>query len=101
MLDACTGWANHVILYVGDLDKYGERIEHRIKVGLPDHPNPATVRRIALTSEQVAQYNLPRERNDKTGVEKDGYHVDALPPNVFQEIVREAVEAYLPKETQP
>jgi hypothetical protein len=82
-----------LVLYVGDLDKHGRQIEDRTgddlcaMVSDLDGAPPAW-QPVALTSEQVAEYQLP-EKPDAPG----DYQVEALPPDVLVRLVREAAEA--------
>lgn len=89
-----------VVLYIGDLDKWGETIEHRVADDLAAFVKDLggdldrlRFETIALTASQVVesrQAGNPLPENP----EKPGeYQAEALPPDVLARIVREAVEA--------
>jgi len=91
------------VLYFGDFDPSGESIGESIARELPNtHRAKAGLVRIALTSEQVEQYRLPpaipKPTDSRTAafVARHGeraVELDALPPNVLQELIRDAIEA--------
>lgn len=94
-----------VVLYIGDHDSSGlnmvEDIENRLEIFGMGH---AEVRKIALTMEQVKQYGLPpnpvnmRDSRAEKYVEEHGavsWEVDALPPDVLQDLVRSAISDLL------
>ena len=91
-----------VVLYLGDHDPSGEDMvrdvrDRLVMFGLTE----IDVRKVAITFEQVQQYNPPpnptKMSDSRAGgyVEKFGdecWEVDALPPNVLADLVREAFE---------
>lgn len=119
-----------IILYLGDLDPSGEDmvrdIEERLtmfldggvsidsddgRIETPDGWNtemvsrvPLTVEKIALTMDQVREYQPPpnpAKRTDsrsKAFMQRYGassWEVDALRPNVLRQIIRDAFEEYM------
>jgi hypothetical protein len=84
-----------VVLYVGDLDKWGETIEDRVADDLAafvtdldgDHAS-LRFQTIAITTTQAQDHGLPGNP-DKPGE----FQVEALPPDVLAQIVRAAAEA--------
>jgi len=91
-----------VILYFGDFDPSGLYMD----VDLQNNGflNFAEFRRIALTQEQIEEYNLPFtkvKRGDpryEQYVKEHGlicWELDALPPDVLRKMVREAIEDLL------
>lgn len=98
-----------VILHVGDYDPSGESIydaivqdasafvwQERRHRGVPDAA--IIPRRVALTLEQVEEYDLPTappKSSDSRSANWDGdtCQAEAMPPDILQSVVREAVEA--------
>lgn len=96
-----------VLVYAGDHDPSGEDIDRDFiqRVGVFDE-----VVRIALTSEQVTEYALPSNPNPEVAekLERDSrgpafelrhgyldqYEVDALAPEVLQDLYRAAIERF-------
>lgn len=99
-------WSKHApdILYLGDFDPSGLSMDESNSDTEFNNCNSYT--RIALTMEQIEKYNLPsvdvKRNNDprkKKYVEKYGWkawELDALPPNVFREIITTEIKARLP-----
>jgi len=106
MKDAAERFLNHsgqapVLLYLGDLDPSGEDmvrdVRDRLRVfGVED----VDVTKIAITPEQIRQYDPPPNPVKITDsrvaeyIKKFGYdswEVDALPPNVLTQIVDDAI----------
>lgn len=97
-----------VILHVGDYDPSGESIydaivqdasafvwQERRYRGVPDAE--IRPRRVALTVEQVEEYDLPTappKSSDSRSRNWDGdtCQAEAMPPDVLQDVVKEAVE---------
>jgi hypothetical protein len=89
-----------VVLYIGDLDKWGQTIEDRLADDLAAFVEDLggdldglRFQTIALTATQVEesrQAGEPLPENPETPGE---YQAEALPPDVLARIVREAVEA--------
>jgi hypothetical protein len=94
-----------IVLHLGDYDPSGvsifdamaEDVKAYLQADAPDLP--ATFRRVALTSEQVARYNLPTAPPKKSDSRSKGWtdtcQLEALPPDVLADIVREAIEESL------
>jgi len=100
------GGRRPVVLYVGDHDPSGIDMVRDVRDRLVElgAPGSLDVRRVALTIEQVREYNLPPNPAKLTDaraaayVEKYGYdswEVDALPPDVLARLVRRTVTAYV------
>lgn len=90
---------NIVILYAGDYDPHGFVIYENLKKVLN-----VKIERIALTKEQIEQYNLI-EMPDLKGVEKikndftrlygnKAYELDALPPTVLMNLLGSSISKY-------
>ena len=95
-----------VILYIGDLDPSGEDMvrDIRERLDLLSEHVGADVIKLAITEEQVAQYNPPpnpAKMSDSRAagfVDKFGtssYEADALEPNVLAQVIRDAVVPYI------
>lgn len=91
-----------VVLHVGDYDPSGEALWHNLSedVGAFCSAMGASleVRRIAVTKLQQQQFDLPTappKAKDKRGVFTDSITVqaEALPPDVLQQTVRDAIES--------
>jgi 5S rRNA maturation endonuclease (ribonuclease M5) len=83
-----------VILYLGDLDPHGKRIGRTLEQELRRHLHSDIemhFRRIAITPEQVEQYDLPDNGEAEHKVE-----AEAMPAKILRQILRDAVEALLP-----
>ena len=92
------------VLYFGDFDPTGLDIYRDIEENLEGF---ARTERIALTEDQITQYSLvPQITKDGDTrqakfVERYGdacYELDALPPDAFREIVREAFQEHIDEE---
>jgi hypothetical protein len=66
-----------------------------------------TVRRVALTEEMIAEFDLPTRPTKRKGnshanrFEGDSVELDALPPSVLRELVRAVIEHHVsPEETE-
>ena len=98
-----------VMLHVGDLDPSGESIYSAMADDAAAFVRAdrtlATIRlepvRVALTPEQVAQYELPtapaKASDPRTGAwgERGTCQLEALPPDVLADVVREAIQSRL------
>ena len=91
-----------VVLHVGDYDPSGEALWQNLSEDVGAFctamGGSLEVRRIAVTKLQQEQFDLPTappKAKDKRGVFTDSITVqaEALPPDVLQEIVREAIES--------
>ena len=99
-----------VLLYLGDLDPSGEDMVRDIRDRLNDVFGAAVeVRKIAITPDQVAQYNPPPNPAKMSDSRAAGfvaehgdesYEVDALPPAVLNQVVTDAIEEYVDLEAR-
>ena len=91
-----------LILYFGDYDMRGLDIERNIQQSFEeDFGLEINVERIALTREQIQQYNLPpnpakiHDPMARGWIETQGnvaWELDALEPNVLTNLIKEAIE---------
>lgn len=100
------------IIYLGDLDPSGEDmvrdVRERLEVFMGEDAQDLTVSKLALDHAQVSRYKLPPNplKRDASGYLTDSrgagfaaqhgnqsYEVDALPPEVLQSMVLEAIES--------
>jgi hypothetical protein len=93
-----------VILYLGDHDPSGKNMITDIKNRLEQFQCDATVRDVALTMEQIKQYNLPPNPAKKSDPRSDKYikrhgnlswELDALTPEVLNQLVSSNIEEFL------
>ena len=90
-----------ILFYLGDHDPSGEDMVRDIQDRLNTFGSEVVVRKLALTMDQVQQYAPPPNPAKMTDsrarkyVEEHGqqsWEVDALPPEVLQELIRTAFE---------
>jgi hypothetical protein len=95
------------IIYFGDFDPRGENIPQVIKRDFQRLGYQATLDKVALTPEQIRQYNLvpaPCKKTDSMAshwIEENGdvaYELDALEPNVLRQIVKDNIEKHISQE---
>jgi len=93
-----------VILYLGDHDPSGKNMITDIRNRLEQFQCDATVRDVALTMEQIKQYNLPPNPAKKSDPRSDKYikrhgnlswELDALTPEVLNQLVSSHIEEFL------
>jgi hypothetical protein len=93
-----------ILLYLGDHDPSGEDMVRDIQDRLDMFGANVSVHKIALTMEQVEQYNPPPNPTKLTDtrspayIEKHGnqsWEVDALPPDVMHQIVEDSILEYV------
>jgi len=93
-----------VILYLGDHDPSGKNMITDIRNRLEQFQCDATVRDVALTMEQIKQYNLPPNPAKKSDPRSDKYikrhgnlswELDALTPEVLNQLVSLNIEEFL------
>jgi hypothetical protein len=91
--------AGRPVLYIGDHDQRGERIEANTRRVLEGKVGVFDWRRVALTAEQVAAYDLPVvQKYDKVlGDSFDAVEVEALGQRVVTGLVSDALDALLPQ----
>jgi hypothetical protein len=92
------------IYHFGDFDpsgvNAGEKIEETLNEMAPDAD--ITFKRVAVTAEQIADWNLPTRptkptdsRSKKFG-SKISVELDAIEPDLLRDLVRQAIERHLP-----
>jgi hypothetical protein len=88
-----------VLLYLGDHDPSGEDMVRDVQVRLELFGADVEVRKLALTMDQVRQYNPPPNPAKMSDPRAEAYvrehggqswEVDALPPNILAQIIRRA-----------
>jgi len=93
-----------VILYLGDHDPSGKNMITDIRNRLEQFQCDVTVRDVALTMEQIKQYNLPPNPAKKSDPRSDKYikrhgnlswELDALTPEVLNQLVSSNIEEFL------
>lgn len=94
-----------IILYLGDHDPSGLDMDRDIKERLEEFGDDDTeVIRIGLTKEQIEQYNPPpnpakiTDPRAKKYIENHGntsWEVDALRPEILQELIKTKIKGYL------
>jgi hypothetical protein len=91
------------VIYVGDYDPAGVLIDKKIEAELRTHLHPDVYmdfRRVAITPSQIIAYDLPTKAR-KAG-ERRAPHItetveaEAMPAHVMRELIRSAVNEYLP-----
>jgi hypothetical protein len=92
-----------VVFYVGDFDPSGVLIDVALERELRTHLDPAIdldFRRIAITEDQVHQFDLPtkpRKESDRRAPHvKATVEAEAMPANIMRALLRDHVEALLP-----
>ena len=95
------------LYYAGDFDPSGLSIYHSLVDRIRrfgDAGEYISFKRIALTSEQIEEYNLPsdpakqKDPNCKRFIDENGdgvVELDSLPPDVLRTLVKECVEGHL------
>jgi hypothetical protein len=82
-----------VVLYVGDHDRHGKQIERHARKTLGRFGHRVEWRRLAITPEQVEQYQLPSDYGHAGNVQ-----AEALPADEMRRLLHEAIEAYADQE---
>ena len=95
------GRAEVVVLYIGDYDPAGLLIDQSIETELLKHLHTRLIiRRLAINEVQIGVYDLPtkpRKESDKRRLDvNETVEAEAMPAMILRQIVREAVESYLP-----
>jgi len=92
-----------IIFYIGDHDPAGVLIDQSIEKELREHLSPAIdldFRRLAITPEQIAEYDLPtkpRKKSDRRALHIDEtVEAEAMPAHALRSLLREEIEALLP-----
>jgi hypothetical protein len=91
-----------VVIYIGDFDPAGVLIDEALQRELREHLDPSIelqFRRIAITSEQIAEYDLPtkpRKAGEKraTHIEKT-VEAEAMPAGTMRALLRNTIEELL------
>lgn len=94
------------VLYVGDYDPSGVGIEDVLESKLKEHveregadPGRFAVYRLAVTPQQIADWNLPTRPRKPTDRRRPDVAVsveaEAIPAGVMRDLVRDAIESYL------
>ncbi|MBI2892195.1 MAG: hypothetical protein HYY06_01495 [Deltaproteobacteria bacterium] len=90
------------IYYLGDHDPSGvdipRAVEARLREFAPDAA-PITFTRLAVTEEQIAEWNLPTRPTKSSdsraaGFEGGSVEVDAVPPRLLRQLVGNAIEGH-------
>jgi len=96
-----------ILLYFGDHDPSGEDMVRDIKDRLAMFYTTVEVKKIALTMEQIQQYNLPpnpakhsdpRSENYIAEHGESSWELDALPPNILTNMVTSSIREYIDME---
>ena len=92
-----------VVLYYGDFDPSGIDIERDLEDRLARYgAKDFSVTRVALTADQIKEYNLPPMPVKRTDARAEGFmaehgdksvELDALEPNIFQSIVEKSIRS--------
>jgi hypothetical protein len=95
------------IVYIGDWDPAGVLIDKDIEKKMRGHladagiDNPLVMHRIAITEEQIAEYDLPtkprKEKEERAKHIIETVEAEALPAHTLRELLRETVEGFLPE----
>jgi len=90
-----------IILYFGDLDPSGKDMPRDIKSRFDTLGINVEIKEIALTKDDIEQYDLPKNPTKKKDTRKKGYiekygitwsvELDALPPEILQDRIRKAI----------
>jgi len=92
------------IYHLGDFDpsgvNAGEKIEATLREMAPDAD--ITFRRLAVTPEQIGEWNLPTRPTKKSDTRSKNFgeisvELDAIEPNRLRRLVQQAIEQHLPK----
>lgn len=93
------------ILYFGDFDPTGEDIPRSIKSNLSEcFGKRVNLERIAITSADVEEYNLPPAPTKRSDPRSSGFvqkhgdvavELDALPPDVLQEKIESSIKRHI------
>ena len=99
--DIDAGGRAAILLYAGDFDPSGEDIIRDIEERCPAFDE---IRRVALTSEQVEEYELPPQPAKKGDPRADDFvarhgelvqvELDALPMEVLRELYADAIDEF-------
>jgi hypothetical protein len=103
--EAAEAWANGVETFVYalyDSDAGGERAARNVAKGLAEHaPDvPITFTRLAVTPEQIIEWNLPTREGKRYDPEAakfgdEAVELDAIPPDKLLALVDDAISAHV------
>jgi hypothetical protein len=109
IVQECDGDKPTIIVYLGDYDPSGLDIQRDLESRLERYgAEDFKIERVALTLEQIQRYQLPpipaktsdprlaRFMADTGG--SDVVELDALPPNILQDVLRNAIQHYIDME---
>jgi hypothetical protein len=98
----CTGKPAHV-LYIGDHDPAGVLIDRSLEAEFRQHldtDTALTFHRIAITEEQIAEFDLPtkpRKDGDRRARHVEAtVEAEAMPAGILRELLRAKIESFLP-----
>ena len=93
-----------VIFYIGDYDPAGVLIDVALERELREHLDPnvdLSFERLGITPKQIAEYDLPtkpRKATDRRSMQITGtVEAEAMPARIMRELLRDEVEALLPR----
>lgn len=93
-----------VIFYIGDYDPAGVLIDVALERELREHLDPDIdlhFSRIAITEEQIAQYDLPSKPRKATDLRsphiRDTVEAEAMPAHILRDLLRTNIESLLPE----
>jgi hypothetical protein len=102
-INDCYDGRRVVVFYVGDYDQAGVIIDVKVEEELRRHLDPDVnleFVRVAITKEQIEQYDLPtkpRKKSDRRSPQvKRTVEAEAMPPPLLNQLLRESIEALLP-----
>jgi hypothetical protein len=95
------------IVYVGDYDPAGVIIDGSLEREIRKHLDPEIdllFDRVAISEEQIDQYDLPtrkRKSGDRRSLHvKETVEAEAMPAWIMRDLVRTAIESFLPERMQ-
>lgn len=99
-INMIAGTTGATLIYAGDFDPSGEDIVRNLEVNLPN----VAIDHIALTEDQVAEFNLPENYGKETDSRAAGFvarhgrlvqvELDALAPTDLRALYQEAIDQY-------
>lgn len=92
-----------IVIYIGDYDPAGVLIDVKVEEELRRHlPSDIDLdfRRIAITQDQIAEYDLPRKPRKQTDLRAlhitETVEAEAMPAHVLRDLLRSQIEYLLP-----
>jgi hypothetical protein len=88
-----------ILYFLGDYDDKGRDIIRSAAERIQRYAPTADIswEVLAITGVQIEQYDLPT-RPEKKDASRDAVELDALPPNILRQLVRNAISQHLPQE---